>query len=93
MLSDPEETLALVCPYDGAAGASVALDLLGITPALFVSLEDDLDCVEVVERAWPDAVHITRVERADTLALRKLFRQHPKLERILVIGGPPCPPE
>ena len=70
----------------------MALDLLGIKPAVFVSIENDRDCAAVVRRAWPEVIHFHEVERVNKLELRKVFRKHPELKRVLIVGGPPCQP-
>eukprot|EP00973_Karenia_brevis_P023841 3287300-Karenia_brevis.AAC.1 len=51
---NPEETLVLVSPFDGIGGARRALEILGLKPALHLSFETDLECVEIVEREWRD---------------------------------------
>ena len=88
----PEETFALVCPYDGIGGARVACELLGIVPALYLSIEDDEDCVAVVKRAWPEAVLIEKVEQVTENDLRSIFRMYPKITTALILGVPPSQP-
>ena len=88
----PDETLALICPYDGIGGARVAFELLKVKPALYITIENDIDCVAVVERTWPEAAHFEKVEQVTENQLRSLFAKYPKLTRVLLMGGPPCQP-
>lgn len=85
------EDLVLVAPYDGIGGARRSLELLGLKPALYISLENDADCSEVVKREWPEVEAFERVEEASETELRQCFDQFPKgqLKKGLVIGGPP----
>ena len=54
----PEEGPVLIAAFDGIGGARRALELLDITPAIYVSIERDEDCQKVVEDAWPEVVSI-----------------------------------
>jgi len=88
----PEEGLVVVAAYDGIGGARRALELLDIKPALYISIETDKGCAEVVHRAWPDTVPLHKVEEVKVSTLQEIFRKYPKLDTGLVIGGSPCQP-
>ena len=82
----------LIYPYDGIGGGRVSFELLKVKPALYITIENDKDCVTVVERTWPEAVHFEKVERLSKIELRALFQKYPKRTRALIMGGPPCQP-
>ena len=59
--ASPHEGLVLVAPFDGIGGARSALELLGIKPAMYISIETDTACNVVVKNAWPEAVSYTHL--------------------------------
>ncbi len=81
------EGLVLVAPFDGIGGARRALD---ITPALYISIETDPDCAQVVLNAWPDAVVLNDVNRVDAEMIKEILRAKPLVSKGLIVGGPPC---
>ena len=94
--SDPASGLVLVAPFDGIGGARRALEILKIPVALYISIDSDQDCAEVVKNQWPD-VEIgdpgeldEEVMHTTVGALEDLLKQFPGLDTGLVIGGPPC---
>ena len=84
--------LVVVAAYDGIGGARRALELLDIKPVLYISIETDRGCAEVVHRAWPAAVPLHKVEDVKVSTLQAIFKKYPKLDTGLVIGGSPCQP-
>ena len=38
------------------------MEILGLEPTLYVSIECDLKCQEVVKRAWPDVIPFGLIE-------------------------------
>ena len=92
-LRDPEKELILISAYDGIGGARRALELLCLTPKVFISLEHDEDCAAVVKRAWEDVVHLSDVADLTEQRLREILRDKDSrgtLTHGLLIGGPPC---
>jgi hypothetical protein len=55
--------LVLVGVFDGVGGAKRALELLGIATALYISIENDRDCIGVVSRAWPEVRHLGDLDK------------------------------
>ena len=86
----PQESLVVVSAYDGIGGARRALEILGITPALYIAIERDSDCVKVVESRWPGVIPLQEVESVTVGALAKILDMYPSLTTGLLIGGPPC---
>ena len=94
MWSAPEETLMLVCPFDGIGGARRALEILGIKPAVYVSIERDYMCARVVLMRWPQAIHFTVRDFVESLTtgsfMKEVRTKCPKLQHGVMVGGPPC---
>ena len=57
--------LVLIAPFDGIGGARRSFELLGIIPALYISIENDANCATVVKRAWREAVILEDVGELD----------------------------
>ena len=92
-----DESLVLICPFDGIGGARRALELLNITPALYVSIEPDPECRKVVKNAWPDVIQYSTIEEflevVKSGEFGRMVRDRcPKAAKGLVPGGPPCQP-
>ncbi len=92
-LRSPDD-FVLVAPFDGIGGARVALEHLGIEPALYISIECDAHCAEVVRKHWPEALAVDTLENATPRVLQALLERAPRgiLKRGLMVGGPPCQP-
>ncbi len=91
-LGQPDATLAFVGVFDGIGSARRALDLLGITPALYLSIEIDAECVHIVRRTWPDVVSRTDLTDIREHDLGELLQEYPALTHGLIVGGLPCQP-
>ena len=91
-LPDPRRRLVVIAPYDGIGGAMRSLELLGICPAVYIAIELDAACRDVVHAEWPHAVqHVVSMAEATEDKIRSLIRPHwDYLRHGLVIGGPPC---
>ena len=85
-LDDPKETLILVGACDGIGGARRGMELLGLHPAVYLSLEIDPDCVDVVQRGWPDALAFGDVNEFTDEEIQEVFKSHPKLRKGLIVG-------
>ena len=85
----PEETLMVVAPFDGIGGLRRALELLRLKPAVYLSIEMDEECQQVVRTHWPEAVEMDRVEKVSHELVKKIIDNHPKLKVGLIGGGPP----
>ena len=85
------EEMVLVGVFDGIGGAMRALELLQISPAVYISIETDSECVNVVSRAWPQAKHLGDLEQITDSQLQEVL-QNKKLSRGLITGGFPCQP-
>ena len=96
----PEENLVLVCPYDGIGGARRALEILGITPAVYISIDWDAESCKVIRAVEERRVSVGRapqlvevfeakVSAVTSKHLAPLLRR-PGLNTGLVVGGPPC---
>jgi site-specific DNA-cytosine methylase len=66
-----------------------ALELLDIKPAVYISIEKDPACNEVVERAWPEVISLDNLETLDLLALGDRLKEG-SITKGLIIGGAPC---
>ena len=86
-LKEPEKQLVLIAAFDGIGGARRALELLGITPAVYISVEIDEDCAQVVANWWPEAIRISNIDELDVPKLEELLKDHPELETGIIIGG------
>ena len=83
--------LVLVAPFDGIGGARRSLELLGIRPAMYISIEIDQGCHRVVKAAWPEVIAYNQmVGDVDLLSLAKVIGTMPSLVQGLIVGGPPC---
>ena len=71
--------MTLICPYDGIGGGRVAFGFLKVKPALYITIENDDDCVAVVERTLPEAVHFEKVEQVTKINFAHFFRSTPSL--------------
>ena len=72
-------------------GARRSLEISGVTPALYISIDTDTGSHHVVKRAWPDAVTFNQdVGEVDLSVIVDLIGGMPELEAGLFIGGPPC---
>ena len=67
--------LVLVSAFDGIGGARRALELLGIRPSVYISIEKDPRCKEVVERAWPEEISLGSLEDSDPRELGGLLKK------------------
>ena len=96
----PEENLVLVCPYDGIGGARRALEILGITPAVYISIDWNAESFKVIRAVEERGVSVGRapqlvevfeakVSAVTSKHLAPLLRR-PGLNTGLVVGGPPC---
>ncbi|CAK0817390.1 unnamed protein product [Prorocentrum cordatum] len=56
LVTDFRDEVVLLSLFDGIGGARRALDLLGLTPALFLSAEIDAEAKRVTKYAWPDVL-------------------------------------
>ena len=61
----PDTGLVLVSVFDGIGGARRALELVDIKPAVYISIENDPRCQEVVKRAWPEVISLGSLEDVD----------------------------
>ena len=82
--------LVLVGAFDGIGGARRALEIVGIEPALYISIESDGECAQVVWRTWQSRVSFELVEGVSVEELRTTLATVPTLELGLVVAGPPC---
>ena len=85
----PAQGLVLVGAFDGIGGARRALEIVGIEPALYVSIESDGECAQVVWRTWQSRVSFELVEGVSVEELRTVLATVPTLELGLVVAGPP----
>ena len=79
--------------FDGIGAASLALRALGIHPALTVSWETDLECINVIDEHF-QPIHMGDVNDFDIEKLidTLLDNLDPNIPiTILITGGPPCP--
>ncbi|CAK0822773.1 unnamed protein product, partial [Prorocentrum cordatum] len=90
LVTDFRDEVVLLSLFDGIGGARRALDLLGLTPALFVSAEIDAEAKRVTKYAWPDVLEVGDVCSsgfAEAVAIRERV---PHVKWILVVAGSPC---
>ncbi len=79
--------LVLVGVFNGIGGARRALELLNIgMPDLYICIEIDGDCIEVITRAWPGARHLGDLSKITSehrgIPLSTLFGAFSGAERI-----------
>ncbi len=53
-----EEECLLVSAFDGIGGLRRAFDLIGLTPAAYVSSETDMAACRVERRAWGNVIEV-----------------------------------
>ncbi|CAK0796360.1 unnamed protein product, partial [Prorocentrum cordatum] len=90
LVTDFRDEVVLLSLFDGIGGARRALDLMGLTPALFVSAEIDAEAKRVTKYAWPDVLEVGDVCSfgfAEAVAIRERV---PHMKWILVVAGSPC---
>ena len=63
---EPLKGLVLIAAFDGIGGARRALEILGIKPAMYVSIETDAECRAVVRKAWPEVDTLSMMSEALT---------------------------
>ena len=85
-----EEDFVLVAVFDGIGGARAAWDALGLSTAVYFSIEIDKAAVRVVSAAWPDAVHLGDVTKLTKDCFQPLMDKAGRATRGIVIGGFPC---
>ena len=68
-----EQEFVLIAAYDGIGGARRAMEILGVEPTLYVSIECDLKCQEVVKRAWPDVISFGLIEETQELRISEVL--------------------
>ena len=87
-----DRSLVLVAPFDGIGGARRSLEILGITPALYISIEIENGCHRVVKAAWPEVVvYDQSVGDVDVESLANYLGTMPSLTQGLIVGGNPVP--
>ena len=86
----PAQGLVLVGAFDGIGGARRALEIVGIEPALYISIESDGECAQVVWKTWQNRMSFELVEGVSVEELQTVLATIPKLELGLVVAGPPC---
>ena len=85
--------LVLVGVFDGIGGARRAIELLDIgSPGLYISIETNGNCIQVVSRAWPEARHMGELSKITDQQLVDVLAEHEELREGLVVGGFPCQP-
>ena len=80
----------LIAPYDGSGGARRALELLGLRPALVISIERDKECKQVIDIKWPGCVHFPEVHTVSQDQWKQALEKYPDLTHGIIVGGPPC---
>ena len=75
--------LVLVGVFDGIGGARRAIELLDIgSPGLYISIETDGNCIQVVSRAWPEARHMGELSKITDQQLVDILAEHLSLIHI-----------
>ena len=70
----PERNLVLIGAFDGIGGARQALHLLGITLAVYISIESNSTSRDVVRRNWV-CEHIESMEAATPQRIRAILEK------------------
>jgi len=76
--------------FGGIGGLRRALEILGVTPALYLHAEIDEGANRVVQSNYPDQVSLGDVTQITEVQLRKVVRDYPLIEHVLHGYGPPC---
>ena len=84
------DELVLLSLFDGIGGQRRAMDLLGVAPALYISVECSDPATRVVRRAWPDAIHIKDVKEINAQSFYDWRAKRPRVKRLIISAGFPC---
>ena len=82
---EPQKGLVLIAAFDGIGGARRAVEILGIKPAMYISIETDAECGAVVRKAWPEVETLNDVRDVNGperggMRLSELLRSMPHLD-------------
>lgn len=85
-----QEGLLVVSCFDGIGTVHYVLSLLGIRVSASVSIESCPKAARVVRSFLPSVLHFDDVNNFSLEDVKKLARDFPRTEHILLCGGPPC---
>ena len=80
-----------VVPVGGIGGGRRALDLLGITPVVYVCIEKDDAARRVTMAAWPSVVMFNDVREMTLADFQEVAKLAPHVKFVLHAAGAPCP--
>jgi hypothetical protein len=84
------DAVGLIELCGGIGGARRALELLGVKPSFFISVEKDKGASRVTARAWPDVIHFDDVRTLSEEMLLKCRLDNLVPAAIFTITGSPC---
>jgi hypothetical protein len=84
------DSVGLVELCGGIGGARRALELLGVKPTFFISVEKDKGARRVTSRAWPDVVHFDDVTTLDQSMLEQCRLGNLVPATVFTVTGSPC---
>ena len=81
--------IMLVSLFDGIGAARYSLQMAGVSPFAYVSVEANRDCQRVVKSHFPAVDCIEDVTLINLTMVRQWARNYPTVTHVLVVGGPP----
>ena len=67
-----------------------SLEILGVTPGVYLRAETDERANRVVQANYPDQVSLGDVTKITERQIAAIVRRHPKISHVLHGTGPPC---
>ncbi|CAK0842773.1 unnamed protein product, partial [Prorocentrum cordatum] len=80
----------LLSLFDGIGGGRRALDMLGLSVAVYAASETDPEACRVVKYAWPDVVELGDVTKLSAQDIAKIRDRAPHVRWVLLFAGAPC---
>jgi len=82
--------VGLVELFSGIGGGRRSLELLGVTPAIYVASEVVAPAKRVVRLQWPEVVEWGDVAKVSEAEVANVYKLAPAVRLWLVVGGFPC---
>ncbi|CAK0812662.1 unnamed protein product, partial [Prorocentrum cordatum] len=80
----------LLSLFDGIGGGRRALDVLGLSVAVYAASETDPEACRVVKYTWPDVVELGDVTKLSAQDIAKIRDRAPHVRWVLLFAGAPC---
>ncbi len=88
-LETQERDILLISLFDGIGGACRSFEILGVD-CYYASSETDPRCQKVVRSKYPEVIELPPVEEISTAFVQDLALKYPRVNLVVVAGGPPC---